>query len=151
MPQTSWCSSLSKGRTVVYNLLDRPQKITLSGSEVLSNTFDYKEDKFTVNSFKDIQYNTIIGLSSDLLIPGIDMSFRPLKTTTVNQNMKRARSMGVKYTPESYGAIKSFTEFSNDLSRGMNDVLEETANTAPVSILEEIVLPSPDDDDDDRL
>ena len=33
----------------------------------------------------------------------------------------------------------------------MNDVLEETANTAPVSILEEIVLPSPDDDDDDRL
>lgn len=79
------------------------------------------------------------------------MSFRPFKTTTVNQNMKRARSMGVKYTPESYGAIKSFTEFSNDLSRGMNDVLEETANTAPVSILEEIVLPSPDDDDDDRL
>ena len=59
--------------------------------------------------------------------------------------------MGVKYTPESYGAIKLFTEFSNDLSRGMNDVLEETANTAPVSILEEIVLPSPDDDDDDRL
>lgn len=146
-------SGAKSGMKLLRSLLNASKKdvIIVAGSEVLSNTFDYEKGEFKVNLFKDVQYKTFIGLSSDLLIPGIDRSFRPFKTTTVNQNMKRARSMGVKYTPESYGAIKSFTEFSNDLSRGMNDVLEETANTAPVSILEEIVLPSPDDDDDDRL
>ena len=66
--------------------------------------------------------------------------------------MKLARSLGITYTPESYEAIKSYTEFMNDLSKGLNDVLEGAANTAPISVMKETVLPSPDDyDDDDNL
>ena len=133
MPQTSWCSSLSKGRTVVYNLLDRPQKITLSGSEVLSNTFDYKEGKFTVNSFRDVQYKTIIGLSSDLLIPGIDRSFRPFKTTTVNQNMKRALKDS-KYTPELYSKVHARTDALNALKTGLNDVAEDAVRSSTTDV-----------------
>ena len=133
MPQTSWCSSLSKGRIVVYNLLDRPQKITLSGSEVLSNTFDYKEGKFTVNSFRDVQYKTIIGLSSDLLIPGIDRSFRPFKTTTVNQSMKRALKDS-KYTPELYNKVRTRTNASNALRTGLNDVAEDAVHSSTTDV-----------------
>ena len=133
MPQTSWCSSLSKGRTVVYNLLDRPQKITLSGSEVLSNTFDYEKGEFKVNSFKDVQYKTFIGLSSDLLIPGIDMSFRPLKTTTVNQNMKRALKDS-KYTPELYSKVRARTDALNALKTGLNDVAEDAVRSSTTDV-----------------
>ena len=129
MPQTSWCSSLSKGRTVVYNLLDRPQKITLSGSEVLSNTFDYEKGEFKVNSFRDVQYKTIIGLSSDLLIPGIDRSFRPFKTTTVNQSMKRALKDS-KYTPELYNKVRTRTNASNALKSGLNNMTEDVVHSS---------------------
>lgn len=133
MPQTSWCSSLSKGRTVVYNLLDRPQKITLSGGEVVSNTFTYEEGEFKVNSFKDIQYNTIIGLSSDLLIPGIDRSFRPFKMTTVNQSMKRALKDS-KYTPELYSKVRARTNASNALKTGLNDVAEDAVRSSTTDV-----------------
>ena len=121
-------SSAHDGRTVVYNLLDRPQKITLSGSEVLSNTFDYEKGEFKVNSFKDVQYKTFIGLSSDLLIPGIDRSFRPLKTTTVNQSMKRAMKDS-KYTPELYSKVRARTNASNALKTDLNDVAEDAVRS----------------------
>lgn len=117
----------------MYNLLDRPQKITLSGSEVLSNTFDYKEGKFTVNSFRDVQYKTIIGLSSDLLIPGIDRSFRPFKTTTVNQNMKRALKDS-KYTPELYSKVRARTDALNALKTGLNDVAEDAVRSSTTDV-----------------
>lgn len=151
MPGGTVRRGVKSGMKIARSIMNASTRdvMVVVGGEVVSNTFSYEDRQFKVNTFQDVFYTTLMGLPTNLI--SFDFKFRPFKTTTVNQNMKRARSMGVKYTPESYGAIKSFTEFSNDLSRGMNDVLEETANTAPVSILEEIVLPSPDDDDDDRL
>ena len=151
MPGGTVRRGVKSGMKIARSIMNASTRdvMVVVGGEVVSNTFSYEDRQFKVNTFQDVFYTTLMGLPTNLI--SFDFKFRPFKTTTVNQNMKRARSMGVKYTPESYGAIKSFTEFSNDLSRGMNDVLEETANTAPVSILEEIVLPSHDDDDDDRL
>ena len=151
MPGGTVRRGVKSGMKIARSIMNASTRdvMVIVGGEVVSNTFSYEDRQFKVNAFQDVFYTTLMGLPTNLI--SFDFKFRPFKTTTVNQNMKRARSMGVKYTPESYGAIKSFTEFSNDLSRGLNDVLEETANTAPVSILEEIVLPSPDDDDDDRL
>ena len=128
-------SGAKSGMKLLRSLLNASKKdvIIVAGSEVLSNTFDYEKGEFKVNSFKDVQYKTFIGLSSDLLIPGIDRSFRPLKTTTVNQSMKRAMKDS-KYTPELYSKVRARTNASNALKTGLNDVAEDAVHSSTTDV-----------------
>ena len=135
MPGGTVRRGVKSGMKIARSIMNASTRdvMVVVGGEVVSNTFDYKEGKFTVNSFKDIQYNTIIGLSSDLLIPGIDMSFRPLKTTTVNQNMKRALKDS-KYTPELYSKVRARTDALNALKTGLNDVAEDAVRSSTTDV-----------------
>ena len=64
---------------------------------------------------------------------GIDRSFRPLKTTTVNQNMKRALKDS-KYTPELYSKVHARTDASNALKTGLNDVAEDAVRSSTTDV-----------------
>lgn len=64
---------------------------------------------------------------------GIDMSFRPLKTTTVNQSMKRAMKDS-KYTPELYSKVRARTNASNALKTGLNDVAEDAVRSSTTDV-----------------
>lgn len=64
---------------------------------------------------------------------GIDMSFRPFKTTTVNQSMKRALKDS-KYTPELYNKVRTRTDASNALKTGLNDVAEDAVRSSTTDV-----------------
>ena len=144
-------SGAKSGMKLLRSLLNASKKdvIIVAGSEVLSNTFDYEKGEFKVNSFKDVQYKTFIGLSSDLLIPGIDRSFRPLKTTTVNQSMKRAMKDS-KYTPELYSKVRARTNASNALKTGLNDVAEDAVHSSTTDVGKSVIQKLYDKDSEEE-